>query len=101
MVPAGSAVEALAELCVCTFFMNLCVDSDFSSWQLVTSTYWAVRLDRGVFRARALDIVVLSEGSIAARVLAVRRLEHPSRGFCTDAFCSDLLCPCVVFTTCT
>ena len=54
-----------------------------------------MRLDRGVFRAHALDVVVLPEGSIAARVLAVRRPEHPSRGFCTDAFCADLLCPCV------
>ena len=54
-----------------------------------------MRLDRGVFRAHALDVVVLPEGSIAARVLAVRWPEHASRGFCTDAFCADLLCPCV------
>ena len=44
MVPASSAVEALAEICVCTFFMNLCVDSDFSLWQLVTSTYLGIVL---------------------------------------------------------
>ena len=46
-------------------------------------------------RAHALDVVVFLEGSIATRVFAVLQSEHPSRGFCIDAFCADLFCPSV------
>ena len=53
----------------------------------------ALQRDRWVVRARVLGVHVLPEGSIAARVLAVSQPRHPSWGFCTDAFCADVLRP--------
>ena len=64
--------------------------SPFGACHLFSLTN-ALQQDRCVVRAHVLGVHVLSEGSIAARVLAASRPRHPLWGFCTDAFCADVL----------
>ena len=66
--------------------------SPFGACHLFSLTN-ALQRDRCVVRARVLGVHVLPEGSIAARVLAASQPRHPSWGFCTDAFCADVLRP--------